>query len=149
MDLTFVTPTQTTRRKKLSAHIRRIEHNVFMHLKREVRHTGRGWMPLYLDPAWDNALKRLVADNLVVEHPELCGYVPAEFAAKMLIENNEVLLVLQKKSGPKCSPVRMEQLPRNLGAALGRLVIAGLVGFEANLGYWPLRARLTGLDHLQ
>src|SRR5688572_22647223 len=59
------------RREKLSPHIRRIEHNVLMHIKRDVRHTGRGWMPLFLDPAWDAAVKRLLKDGLLVEHPEL------------------------------------------------------------------------------
>ncbi len=135
----LTSPALKKRRDKLSPHVRRIEHNVLMHIKRDVRHTGRGWLPLFLDPAWDAALKRLIRDGLVVEHPELCGYVPAEFATKMLIENNEVLLMLQKKSGPERKPVHIEQVERDLGCALGRLVVAGLIRFEADSGYTPVR----------
>lgn len=124
------------RREKLSPHVRAIEHNVFIHIKRDVRHTGRGWMPLLLDPAWDAALRRMLKDGIVVERADLGGYVPLEFVSRMERENNKVLQMIKTKQGRSKKPVHVKiGVGRERAQALGRLVVTGAVAFDPEAGY--------------
>src|SRR5688572_17607283 len=95
------------RREKLSPHVRQIEHNVLMHIKRDVRHTGRGWMPLLLDQAWDAALKRLIRDGIVQERPDLGGYVPTEFVKQMVAENARIKGYIETRYKQTRRPVHL------------------------------------------
>lgn len=124
------------RRERLSKHVRMIEHNVFIHIKRDVRHTGRGWMPLLLDPAWDAALRRMLKEGIVLERPDLGGYVPAEFAPRMERENEVVLGMVKRAQGRSKKPVHIKVAAgRERAQALGRLVVSGKVDFDPELGY--------------
>lgn len=126
------------RREKLHPALRKIEHNMLMHIKKDVRHCGRGWVPLYLDPAWDAALKRMLKDGIILERPDLGGYVPAEFVRKMELQNAAVLNQIKSRFKTTKRPVPMANLGREAASALGRLVISGQVDFDPTTGYSPL-----------
>jgi hypothetical protein len=117
------------RREKLSPAIRAIEHNVYMHIRKEVRHTGKGWSPLLLDVPWALALKRMLRDGLVLDRPDLGGYVPADMATAMAEEQERVKKLLTKK------PQQFSSLDRSEATALGRLVASGADRFDPEKGY--------------
>jgi hypothetical protein len=126
------------RREKLSPHVRQVEHNVLMHIKRDVRHTGRGWMPLLLDTAWEMALKRLVRDGIVQERSDLGGYVPTEFVPAMEAEQARLLSYIKARAKVVKKPIQLRNLGRDRATALGRLVVTGALAFDPEAGYMPL-----------
>lgn len=125
------------RRERLSPLVRQIEHNVLIHIKRDVRHTGRGWNPLMLDQAWDQAVKRMLKDGILQDRADLGGIVPTEFADDMEAEQKRMLNYIKLRSGSSRKPVQLRSGGRRKALALGRLVLSGSVKFDPKSGYSP------------
>ena len=125
------------RRKKLSPAVRKIETNVLRHVTREVRHTGVGWNPPILDPAWNDAVKRMEKDGLVVKREDMGGIVPKKLVGRFAALNNQVLAYVKNRFRQTGQGVTADRLLRARQAALIRLEKGGKVA-RTEHGYVPV-----------
>lgn len=131
--------TPRKRRKKLSPAVRKIEHNVLRHVTKEVRHTGVGWNPPSgtLDPAWNDAIKRLETDGIVANRDDMGGYVPQKMMAKFSAINNQVLAYIKYRFNQTGKGVSADRLIRARQQALVRLERGGKVA-RTDRGFLPV-----------
>lgn len=125
------------RRKKLSPAVRKIETNVLRHLTREVRHTGVGWHPPLLDPAWKDAVVRMEKDGIIENREDMGGYVPRKFISRFATLNNQVLAYVKNRFRSTKQGVKEDRLLRARQAALIRLEKGGKVT-RTRHGYVPV-----------